>query len=551
MHERLRPEKLRVLSKDNGLAPLTVIDRIAQLPEASKILQDGEVRERELIDLAALLNSQIDSQNLDFSNTIRELPALGPWRMVTITTYSSIRDAFKVGLERFVLQKRLAKKIGHVLTSEGKDWQDAALISRPHNRPKPNHTAIAKRDIAATFDEFMPQLTSVEGVPATDFTVDLIHTIMTNTVFGGYHDPEVASWKEPIIYFLQHLIEVQQSYAVGSFAEGLPKKIQRKLMRSLAEKQGVSDVLENMFKIEDDLFPRIIAWIKKQEDADLSDEQLAKMGFLGAALSAKKAGRPMDMTRADIFGIYTAALDSTANAVNWLLSEFAQHPEILRKVASLEGEERKKYVQFIVFELWRKDTITPIIFRQVPAQDEVLTDRKDEQGVRIKKKVKGKGRTMPDGTFLPRNTVVLLSPGAAGRDPVRFPNPDDFNPDRYYAMTEEEIEQVEADLDLVFAGDKHKCQGQSAVGRTMDALINYMANRFDSINLAPAEDGQAAVPGSNYSGVRSPVDQYGKALNLRVVPKYHYRRNSPKQIPRLEQEFLAKPKFRIKQRVTI
>lgn len=445
--EKLRKSTLElpILSKEDGLDPLTIIDILAQLSDAAAILQDSDMRAQLLVDHVLELNS-VHLGHLEHSDKLRKLPAFGSWHMVAATSYKSIEDVFKLKIGRFDLQKKLSKKIGDVVTQDDERWKVAANLSRPYTRPKENqerpeenHTAIARRDIAATFDRFKKELTSKEGMPATTLTVEMIYKIMTDTVFGGYDDEDFGSWKDDIVYYLKHLIDVQQSYAIGVYTENLPKLVQRTLMRLVAKKQGVSDVLEEMLRIEDDIFPKITQWIEEQQEKNLSEEELNKMGVLGAILRANRAGRSKEESRADIFGIYMAALDSTANASNWLLAEFAQNPEILSKVARLQGDDRTEYIKFILFELWRKDPITPIIFRQVPADE---------------------GRTMPDGMYLPPRTIVLLSVGAAGRDPVRFSNPEVFDPDRYYRMTAEERDQVELDLDLVFARDKHKCQGQ-------------------------------------------------------------------------------------------
>lgn len=222
------------------------------------------------------------------------------------------------------------------------------------------------------------------------------------------------------------------------------------------------------------------------------------MGFLGAVILAHRKGLDIDVARADIFGIYTAALDSTSNAANWLLAELAQNPEILRKAAKLDGEERKQYIEFILLELWRKDPITPIIFRQVPADE---------------------GRTMPDGTFLPPNTIVMISVGSAGLDPVLFPNPKQFNPDRYEGMDRKQIAKMKANVNLVFAGDKHRCQGRDAANETLRTLLEYLIKNFDRIVISPTKDGKKVEVQSNKSGVSSPVNQDGGDLYFGVEPK--------------------------------
>ncbi len=506
--ENLRPETLKIL--DNKILTPYTTDRqtafsmLIQSPRGSEILQDGYVRHH-LIEQAAYLQRL----NPGYDDNLLELPAFLNKRMVAATSYESIRRLLKDNLNRIFLQSMLGPKIGHVLTSEGADYDAAATLSKPHTRPGTGHTEKAIKNIEKTFEEFKSQLQSKEGLSGTTLSVEMIYKIMTDTVFGGYQDEKIAEWKDDIVYFLKNLNRVQIPYGAGLLAEQqiqelpkkyskwLPKGTPRKLMRFVAWAQGIPDVLDRMLYIEDHLFPKIAQWIDEQEN--LPKEKLAKMGFLGEVLSVPEEQRSKKLKRADIFGIYTAALDSTANAANWLFSEFAQNPEILRKVARLEGEARREYIKFILFELWRKDPITPIIFRQVPTNET---------------------RTMPDGSVLPSDTIVLLSVGAAGQDPVRFPEPKKFNPDRYYKMSDEEITQVQKDMYLVFAaGDKHRCQGEGAVNLTLHALINYMADHFDSINIAPTKDGKTVIPKSNESGVSSPVDQNDDVLNYQVVWK--------------------------------
>lgn len=240
--------------KTQGFSLRTAYFMLIQTLEASEILQNGHVREDILVDWAAELNSEFP----EWSDNLRKLPSLGPWPVVAVTSYKAIQEVFKLKLTRLVLQKLLWEKIGPVLTLDDDKYEEAAEISHDHTKKKDDHSQIAEKVIAATFNRFMTELTSEQGLSAKTLTIDMIHEIMTQTVFGGYKNTEVASWKDEIVYFLQHLIDVQQAYAVGAITEKLPKIVQRALMRLVAKKQRVSDVLENMFRIEDKLFPRIV-----------------------------------------------------------------------------------------------------------------------------------------------------------------------------------------------------------------------------------------------------------------------------------------------------
>ncbi len=516
LNEKRLERQLPVLENESndGIAVIAYIRMVLDSIKGAKVLQDGGLREKMLIDLASHLNNL----HVGHSKKLVKVGAFGTKKIFAATSYDVIQFLLKYegGLERIFLQDLLASRIGSLLASEGKNYDDAVKRAKPYTPPGTNHVEIAQESIAETFDEFRQKLTSEEGMPATTLTIEMIYRVMTGTVFGGYTDPVVKSWKDRIVYYLKELNRVQLPYAAAVLAENYPenlpedlsKKIPqilqrkpssdltRKFMRLVAKIQGISDVLENMVEIEDKLFPEIVQWIEDQ--VNKTDEELADMGFLGAVILAHRKGLDINVARSEIFGIYTAALDSTANAANWLLAEFAQHPEILTKVASLEGDDRKKYILFILYELWRKDPITPIIFRQVAA---------------------GKGITMPDGTYLKPGDIALLSVGAAGYNKELYTDPEVFNPDRYEQMTSDQLTQVKKDSGTVFAaGSEHRCKGEGAVYQSMKTLIEWLADNVESIVIVPKKKGQKVNVESNKSGVRSPVND-GEPLNLRVVFK--------------------------------
>jgi cytochrome P450 len=81
------------------------------------------------------------------------------------------------------------------------------------------------------------------------------------------------------------------------------------------------------------------------------------------------------------------------------------------------------------------------------------------------------------GTDIPPGVPVLIAPGAANRDPARFPNPDQLNLDR------------DAKGHLAFGHGIHRCLGAPLARAEAQIALTTLFARCDQLRLAvPAED---------------------------------------------------------------
>lgn len=92
--------------------------------------------------------------------------------------------------------------------------------------------------------------------------------------------------------------------------------------------------------------------------------------------------------------------------------------------------------------------------------------------------------TLSDGTFLPRNTMTITSNGQM-RDPKVYPNPDDFDPYRFYNMRKipgkENMAQFSATSPqhLGFSHGQHACPGRFFAANESKILLCHLLLKYD------------------------------------------------------------------------
>ncbi|KAM4612609.1 25-hydroxyvitamin D-1 alpha hydroxylase, mitochondrial [Polymixia lowei] len=134
-----------------------------------------------------------------------------------------------------------------------------------------------------------------------------------------------------------------------------------------------------------------------------------------------QTGLPMKTVYSNITELLLAGVDTIASTMSWSLYELSRHPEVQaslrnevltvldgRSVPEAEDVARMSLMKATVKEVLR---LYPII----PANARVITERDIEVG----------------GYLIPKNTLITLCQFATSRDPAFFPNPDEFQPQRW------------------------------------------------------------------------------------------------------------------------
>ena len=139
----------------------------------------------------------------------------------------------------------------------------------------------------------------------------------------------------------------------------------------------------------------------------------------------------------------SAGLDTTVYVIGNVLNCFAEHPGEWAKLRAEPSKARNA-----VEEVLRYDSPFQAFFRTTTRDVELA------------------------GQHIPAKTKIMMSLGAANRDPAAWENPDVFDIDRNAAAH------------LGFGFGIHHCMGQAMARLEMQALVTEMAKRIERIEPA-------------------------------------------------------------------
>ena len=87
-----------------------------------------------------------------------------------------------------------------------------------------------------------------------------------------------------------------------------------------------------------------------------------------------------------------------------------------------------------------------------------------------------------DGVEIPAGSHLLLGIGAANRDSAKYPNPNQFDPDRDHTGL------------LTFGGGRHFCLGATLARMEARAVLESMLSRIGSLTLVEPVDWRSSNP---------------------------------------------------------
>ncbi|KAH9888978.1 cytochrome P450 [Cubamyces lactineus] len=172
--------------------------------------------------------------------------------------------------------------------------------------------------------------------------------------------------------------------------------------------------------------------------------------------------------------IYSSSADTTNAAAHALILALAMHPEVQRKAqAELDnviGPDRLPefsdrdalpYVRAIVKEVVRWHAVAPVGGAHRSTVD-------DEY----------------NGYFIPAQSIIIPNQWAMSRDPAHYPNPDAFNPDRFF-LNGELNPNVRDPATFAFGFGRRICPGRHFAEAT---LFIMCASILHTMDIGPALD---------------------------------------------------------------
>ena len=192
--------------------------------------------------------------------------------------------------------------------------------------------------------------------------------------------------------------------------------------------------------------------------------------------------------------MYLAGTDSTATAVEWTITELIRHPHCMEKLQgeldTVVGKDRVisetdlpnlPYLQAVVKESFRLHPPAPLGLPHLSREPTTVL-----------------------GYDLPTNTQLFLNIYAIQRDPKYWPNPLDFNPERFIEHPEIDVKGNHIQF-IPFGAGRRQCPGMSlgillvqfGVARLVQGFHFRLPTSADPRNLDISESPGITAPRAN------------------------------------------------------
>ncbi|XP_058092250.1 cytochrome P450 71AU50-like [Magnolia sinica] len=231
--------------------------------------------------------------------------------------------------------------------------------------------------------------------------------------------------------------------------------------------KGLTRRMKSVSKVFDDFFEKII------DEHDKSKEMGHDRDFVDVLLSLMKSEMDGDFrvdrtnTKAILLEMLAAAIDTSATAIEWALSELLKHPQVMKKVQDelrtvvgfdqmVEESDLPKleYLDMVVKESLRLHPVAPFLIPRESMEDCTI-----------------------NGFHIPKKCRVIINAWAIGRDPTSWSNADQFSPERFVGSS---IDVRGRDFQLIpFGSGRRVCPGMQLGLTVVRLVVAQLVHCFD------------------------------------------------------------------------
>ncbi|KAI0635121.1 cytochrome P450 [Trametes polyzona] len=186
--------------------------------------------------------------------------------------------------------------------------------------------------------------------------------------------------------------------------------------------------------------------------------------------------------------LYAAGIDTSISVISHFFLAMIQHPEILeraqKELDSVVGNSRLPtfsdrpnlpYVEAVFNETLRIATPVPLGLPRRITEDNVYKNM-----------------------YIPKGTLVFGNSFNMTRNPAVFPNPDAFDPERYFEDMDEETAKLRDPRNYVFGFGRRRCPGAWLIDSSLWIALASILASFD-IRKAVDEFGNVVEPEVEYN----------------------------------------------------
>jgi cytochrome P450 len=187
---------------------------------------------------------------------------------------------------------------------------------------------------------------------------------------------------------------------------------------------------------------------------------------------------PLDLQSFFLQDMLAAAMDTSATAIEWVLSELMKHPRVMKKIQKeledVVGLERMveesdldglEYMEMVVKESLRLHPVAPLLLPHEAMED-----------------------CMINGFHIPKKSRVIINAWAIGRDPSVWSDAENFFPERFVGS---DIDVRGRDFQLIpFGSGRRVCPGMQLGLTVVRLVVAQLVHCFDwelPNNMQPTE----------------------------------------------------------------
>ncbi|OAL47371.1 trichothecene C-8 hydroxylase [Pyrenochaeta sp. DS3sAY3a] len=206
---------------------------------------------------------------------------------------------------------------------------------------------------------------------------------------------------------------------------------------------------------------------KQGKEPDQIQDSLEWMGKVAK-------GKGFDATKLQL-SLTMAAIHTTTDLITWLLMCIADKPETVKAL-------RDEMISVLKVSGWKKTSLYNL----------KLLDSAMKESQRIKPNLAATMRrramadiTLSDGTFIPRNTMLLVYSSKQMRDPKLYKNPEEFQADRFYDMRKVAGKENQAQFvttspeHMGFSHGQHSCPGRFFASNETKILLCHLLLKYE------------------------------------------------------------------------
>ncbi|XP_027079521.1 cytochrome P450 71AU50 [Coffea arabica] len=231
--------------------------------------------------------------------------------------------------------------------------------------------------------------------------------------------------------------------------------------------QGLTRRMKTVGKIFDEFLEKIID--EHEQSANQARQADDFVYTILALMKSKETEFEFDRRhiKAVLVDLLTAAMDTTATTVEWILAELLKNPRVMKKVQQELDEkvglhrmveeselENLTYLDMVVKEALRLHPVVPLLLPHAALEDCIV-----------------------DGFHIPKDSRVTINVWTIGRDPNAWSDPEKFTPERFIGS---DIDVRGHDFQLIpFGSGRRSCPGMQLGLTVVRLMLARMVHCFN------------------------------------------------------------------------